>query len=255
MTTGPSKDSNKAPLEAAPFLTFPRKRGQGLVGQNKLSYAPNPILARASPCPRLRGKVRKGAASSGAHSGISHYKNFQGTPMQTILGIDPGSRITGYGIIRSDGQRHLYVASGVVKILKQDIGGCLSQIFQGVSEIVQLYHPMQAAIEQVFLARNANSALKLGQARGAAIVAMAIQGLTIAEYSARSIKQAVVGYGAAQKEQVQHMVKLLLNLPKAPSADAADALAVAICHAQTCRNIKIQPYLQPQKHPISGVTA
>ena len=153
--------------------------------------------------------------------------------MHIILGIDPGSRITGYGVIKSDGQKHTYVACGTVKILKEEIGERLAQIFQGVSEIVRQYQPMHAAIEQVFMARNANSALKLGQARGAAIVAMANQGLTVAEYSARSIKQAVVGYGAAQKEQVQHMVKLLLNLSQAPGPDAADALAIAICHAQT----------------------
>ncbi|HVV67663.1 MAG TPA: crossover junction endodeoxyribonuclease RuvC [Gammaproteobacteria bacterium] len=153
--------------------------------------------------------------------------------MHTIIGIDPGSRITGYGVIQSDGQKHIYIASGTVKTLNEAIGERLAQIFHGVSKIVQQYQPMHAAIEQVFMAKNANSALKLGQARGAAIVAMATQGLSVAEYSARAIKQAVVGYGAAQKEQVQHMVKLLLNLPQAPGSDAADALAIAICHAQT----------------------
>src|SRR5882757_1003142 len=112
--------------------------------------------------------------------------------MNTILGIDPGSRITGYGIIRSDGQRHQYIASGtVVTTRAETLPERLSLIFEGISETIRCYSPMEGAIEAVFMAQNAGSALKLGQARGAAIVAMASNGLTVAEYSARSVKQSV----------------------------------------------------------------
>jgi len=153
--------------------------------------------------------------------------------MATIIGIDPGSQVTGYGVIRSNGQKHLYVASGSIILRGKELPVRLKAIFGALNEIIQQYAPEQAAVEQVFMAKNAHSALKLGHARGAAIVALAQHNLSIAEYSARAIKQAVVGYGDAAKEQVQHMVKLLLNLNQSPSADAADALAVAICHAQT----------------------
>jgi crossover junction endodeoxyribonuclease RuvC len=157
--------------------------------------------------------------------------------MNTILGIDPGSRITGYGIIRSNGQRHQYIASGtVVTTRAKNLPERLALIFEGVSEIIRCYTPTEGAIEAVFMAQNAGSALKLGQARGAAIVAMASTGLTVAEYSARSVKQSVSGYGAADKAQVQYMVKLLLNVVGVAAIDAADALAVAICHAQSRHN-------------------
>lgn len=159
--------------------------------------------------------------------------------MDIILGIDPGSRVTGYGVIRSNGQRHQYIASGtVVATQEKNLPDRLSTIFAGITEVVQRYSPTQAAIEQVFMAQNANAALKLGQARGAAIVAMASQGLTVAEYAARAVKQAVSGYGAADKAQVQYMVKLLLNVLGAPAVDAADALAVAICHAQSYHTLQ-----------------
>lgn len=153
--------------------------------------------------------------------------------MTIILGIDPGSRITGYGIVRSDGQKHAYVTSGVVKTNGDNLTERLAQIYRSIQTIVQQYRPDECAIEEVFMAKNAASALKLGQARGAAIVAMASEDLAVAEYSARSIKQSVVGYGAADKAQVQHMIRLLLNIAGTPTADAADALAVAICHAQS----------------------
>ncbi len=155
--------------------------------------------------------------------------------MQTILGIDPGSRITGYGIIRSDGHKHLYVTSGRLILQADSLPERLAQIHTAISSIIREYQPLESAVEQVFMAKNANSALKLGHARGAAIVALAGAGLSVAEYSARSIKQCLVGYGAAGKEQVQHMVKLLLQLSGTPAVDAADALAVAICHAQSRR--------------------
>lgn len=153
--------------------------------------------------------------------------------MNTILGIDPGSQVTGYGIIRSDGQTHSYVASGSIIVRGQDFPSRLAQIFNAIHQIIAQHLPQEAAIEQVFMARNANSALKLGQARGAAIVALAKHPLLISEYSPRSIKQAIVGYGDASKQQIQHMTRILLNLTKVPPTDAADALAVAICHAQT----------------------
>jgi crossover junction endodeoxyribonuclease RuvC len=154
--------------------------------------------------------------------------------MRIILGIDPGSRITGYGVIRSNGQRHQYIASGTIVTLRaKTLPERLSLIFLGIVEIMQRYMPEEAAIESVFMAKNASAALKLGQARGAAIVAMSAHGLTVAEYAARSVKQAVSGHGAADKAQVQYMVKLLLNIRGTPAVDAADALAVAICHAQS----------------------
>jgi crossover junction endodeoxyribonuclease RuvC len=152
--------------------------------------------------------------------------------MPLILGIDPGSRTTGFGVIDSDGQRHRYIASGCIRMAELPLTERLQRIYAGIAEIVATYHPEQSAIEQVFLSNNADSALKLGQARGAAIVALMNHSLPVAEYSARQVKLAVVGKGSALKEQVQHMVVRILSLDKSPPADAADALAIAICHAQ-----------------------
>lgn len=149
-----------------------------------------------------------------------------------ILGIDPGSCITGYGIIQIEGSQLSYLDSGCIKMAKLAFSERLEKIFTGLQSVVQQYAPSEAAIEQVFMHINANAALKLGQARGAALVAVAAAKLMVSEYSARQVKQSVVGYGAANKQQVQHMVRLLLNLDKSPQADAADALAIAICHAQ-----------------------
>lgn len=151
-----------------------------------------------------------------------------------ILGIDPGSHITGFGIIEVvNNNKQLYVASGSIRVAKNSFGEQLQQIFTKISDLVSLYKPNESAIEQVFVHANANSALKLGQARGAAIVAIAKGNIKVFEYSARQIKQAVVGYGNAEKNQVQHMVKLLLKLQNKPQADEADALAIAICHANS----------------------
>ncbi|UTW01814.1 crossover junction endodeoxyribonuclease RuvC [Amphritea atlantica] len=150
-----------------------------------------------------------------------------------ILGIDPGSRITGYGIINSIGAKNEYVASGCIRIKGDELAERLKQVYAGVTEIIEHYCPQEMAIEQVFMARNPDSALKLGQARGVAIVAGANQGLEVAEYAARKVKQAVVGNGSADKSQVQHMVKSILKLPGLPQADAADALAIALCHSHT----------------------
>lgn len=149
-----------------------------------------------------------------------------------ILGIDPGSRITGFGVVNVlRNGKVVYVASGCVRVGKGSLGERLKVVYDGVAEIIRAYQPTAIAVEKVFLARNADSALKLGQARGAAIAAGANHALPVAEYTARQIKRTVVGGGAAQKRQVQHMVKALLELSGTPQADAADALACAICHA------------------------
>lgn len=153
--------------------------------------------------------------------------------MTIILGIDPGSRITGYGIIRVEGSRNIYLGSGCIRLTHEDAAERLRQIFVGLGEIIGTHRPDEAAIEQVFMHQNPGSALKLGQARGAAMVAAANANLKVAEYSARQIKQSVVGHGAAKKDQVQHMVCVLLNLTAKPQVDAADALAVALCHAHS----------------------
>jgi len=152
-------------------------------------------------------------------------------PVPVILGVDPGSRVTGFGLIRAEGARLDYVGSGCIRVGEDELPGRLKRIFECLTEIIEEHRPTELAIEQVFMARSAGSALKLGQARGAAIVAAVRLGLPVYEYSARRIKQSVVGNGAAEKEQVQHMVRALLRLPAAPQADAADALACAICHA------------------------
>lgn len=152
--------------------------------------------------------------------------------MERIIGIDPGSRVTGYGVIDADLGRLRFIACGVVKTtVEYPFSHRLNEIFEGVNEVVQLHGPAIAAIEDVFLASNPRSALKLGHARGAAVVAAMQNGLSVYDYSPRVVKQAVVGYGQADKVQVQHMVRVLLSLSRAPSSDAADALAVAICHA------------------------
>lgn len=154
--------------------------------------------------------------------------------MPIILGVDPGSRKTGFGVISSLSGRHEYIASGVIKVVDAPtLPDRLQRIFSGVSEVIEMYQPQEFAIESVFMAKSAGSALKLGQARGAAIVAATQQGLPVAEYEARKVKQSVVGSGAADKFQVQHMVRCLLSLESTPQEDAADALAIALCHANT----------------------
>lgn len=157
--------------------------------------------------------------------------------MSVILGIDPGSRITGYGVIRLVGGRLEYLGSGCIRTQGELLAPRLKQIYDGVSEVIAQFRPQLFAIEQVFMARNPDSALKLGQARGAAIVAAVNTGLEVAEYSARQVKLSVVGTGGADKTQVQHMVCQLLKLPASPQADAADALAVALCHAHTLQSL------------------
>ncbi len=150
--------------------------------------------------------------------------------MIRILGIDPGSQLTGYGIIDMDGNHATAVAHGVIKVKGAAAGDKLHLIFQELSRLISRHRPDEAAIERVFMHRNADSALKLGQARGAALTAIANSRLPSYEYTANQVKQATVGKGHAAKQQVQHMVKILLCLADPPAADAADALAVALCH-------------------------
>jgi crossover junction endodeoxyribonuclease RuvC len=149
---------------------------------------------------------------------------------QRILGIDPGSRITGFGILDFEGDKPVYVTSGTVKSQDGSFADRLKRIYLSIGEIVAEYQPDIVAVETVFMARNAGSALKLGQARSAALCATFAYELEVHEYAPREIKQAVVGTGAATKEQVQHMIVAMLQLNATPSADAADALATAICH-------------------------
>jgi len=150
-----------------------------------------------------------------------------------ILGIDPGLRITGFGVIRKQGNQLAYIASGTIKTADADLPQRLKTILQGVSEIIRTYSPDCAAIEKVFVNVNPQSTLLLGQARGAAICALVSADLAVAEYTALQVKQAVVGHGKAHKQQVQDMVQRLLLLSGMPSTDAADALGVAICHAHS----------------------
>lgn len=149
-----------------------------------------------------------------------------------ILGIDPGSRATGYGVIEVDNGRLNFVCCGVIRVVaKQSFPERLLEIHQGIAEVIEKHRPNRVAIEEVFMAKNPSSALKLGHARGVLVLAAMQRKLPLAEYTPRQIKQAVAGYGNADKAQIQHMVKAVLSLAKSPSHDAADALAVAICHA------------------------
>ncbi|ULJ69510.1 crossover junction endodeoxyribonuclease RuvC [Wielerella bovis] len=149
-----------------------------------------------------------------------------------ILGIDPGSRTTGFGIIDVVGRDFLYVASGCIKTIPNDeLAGRIGIIVRHISEIIDTYRPTQAAIEQVFVNVNPKATLMLGQARGATVAALVLRDLPVYEYTALQVKQAVVGQGKAAKEQVQHMVVQMLKLSGTPQADAADGLAVALTHA------------------------
>lgn len=154
-----------------------------------------------------------------------------------ILGIDPGSRVTGFGVVDVVGQHYQYVASGCIRMKSENFPQRLKEIYLGLDEVIASYHPTVAAIEQVFVKINVGGALKLGQARGAAICACVVRELLVEEYSANQVKKAVVGRGHATKEQVQHMVVTHMKLNKSPQADAADALAIALCHAQTYRTL------------------
>ena len=174
------------------------------------------------------------------------------TNRRRILGIDPGSRLTGFGVLDFVADKPSYVACGTVKSLDGTFPDRLKRIYVSVGEIVAEYKPDVIAVETVFMARNAGSALKLGQARSAALCASFAFDVDVYEYAPREIKQAVVGYGAAEKKQLQHMVKLLLSLDAAPSPhDAADALAVAICHAHICGASLTPPPSRTPRHQRS----
>ena len=150
-----------------------------------------------------------------------------------ILGIDPGLRVTGFGVIEQQNKQIKYVTSGRIKTSGSDLSERLKEIVEGVGEVIAQYGPDVAAIEKVFVNVNPQSTLLLGQARGAAIAAVVMKNITVAEFTALQVKQSVVGNGHADKSQVQEMVRRLLSLPAVPSTDAADALACAICYAHS----------------------
>ena len=150
-----------------------------------------------------------------------------------ILGIDPGSIATGYGIIDTEGNHSTHIDNGIIPVSGDSLADKLGIIHSGILDLIDQFAPAEIAIEQVFMHRNADSALKLGQARGAAITACAGRELPVFEYTANQVKKATVGKGHAAKQQVQHMVKVLLCLNEVPAADAADALAIALCHAHS----------------------
>jgi len=157
-----------------------------------------------------------------------------------ILGLDPGTRATGYGVIEKRENRFFFVTCGVIRTsAKTPLPDRLREIHAGVTEVIKEYGPSQAAVEDIFTAVNPRSALKLGHARGVIILAAMEHDLPVHEYSPRSVKQSVTGYGQAPKEQIQHMVRILLNLSAAPSHDAADALAIALCHANHYDNLHL----------------
>ena len=168
---------------------------------------------------------------------MPYTENFKQQNAIRILGIDPGLQITGFGVIESDGRSSRYIHSGNIRAngstgntgMPQKLG----LIFGKLTEIIHQYQPDEVAVEEIFISRNASSALKLGHARGAAISAAVQSRIPVSEYSARTVKQAVVGNGAANKEQIQHMVLRLLALRGSLQADEADALAVSLCHAHT----------------------
>ncbi len=161
-----------------------------------------------------------------------------------ILGIDPGSRLTGFGIIEVNGDQAIAVQHGVIKAGTGEFPERLGIIFAGICDLIGEHRPGEVAIETVFMSRNAGTALKLGQARGAAICAAISLGLPVSEYAPRSIKQAIVGRGGADKVQVQHMVTVLLQLKEKLQEDAADALAVALCHQHTQQTLNRMQRMQ-----------
>jgi crossover junction endodeoxyribonuclease RuvC len=173
-------------------------------------------------------------------------------PETRILGIDPGSRVTGYGVITVRDGRTVYVDSGCIRVAGDSLAERLKIIFEGVQEITRRYQPDVLAIEKVFVQRNVDSALKLGQARGAAICAAVTQTIPVYEYSPNQIKLAIVGKGHAAKEQVQHMVRVLLELNDLPASDAADALACGLCHSHTAGTMS---RMSARAHAVRGGAA
>ena len=169
--------------------------------------------------------------------------------MIRLLGIDPGLRLTGFGVIDVHNHTMRYVASGVIKVAGEALPERLRSLIDGIHEVVDTYKPDESVIEKVFVNVNPQSTLLLGQARGAAISALVLKDLPVHEYTALQLKKAVVGHGKAKKEQVQEMVARLLSLPRAPQADAADALAAAICHAQN----RVQLAMLGEKGALAGL--
>ncbi len=157
--------------------------------------------------------------------------------MNRILGIDPGSRLTGYGIIEMQERKAIWVTSGCIRMKAANLAERLREICEGIQSLLDEFQPNEMAIEQVFVHRNPSSALKLGQARGAAMSMVALRAIPVSEYSPTQIKQAIVGRGNAAKAQIQHMTMTLLGLSKLPQEDAADALAVALCHAHVNQSL------------------
>ncbi|WP_078120916.1 crossover junction endodeoxyribonuclease RuvC [Thiosocius teredinicola] len=153
--------------------------------------------------------------------------------MTRVLGIDPGSRVTGFGLIETDGVRSRHLHSGCIRTAAGEFPARLGEIFNGIRDVLSEWQPQEVAIEQVFVSRNASSALKLGQARGAAISAIVTHGLPVFEYTPAAVKQGLVGNGRAEKEQVQHMVRVILSMQTSMSLDESDALAIALCHAHS----------------------
>jgi len=167
--------------------------------------------------------------------------------MIRILGIDPGSRFTGYGIVEIRGDRTIAVTNGCLRVGDGELSQRLKQIHLGVLQLIQEYQPVEAAIESVFVHRNIDSALKLGQARGAAMTAISLSNIPVFEYTPAVVKKSVVGRGNAGKPQVQHMVGAILGLHKTIQSDAADALAVALCHGHL-RNAPAEIVLGRRRH-------
>ena len=157
----------------------------------------------------------------------------QGKGLIRVLGIDPGSVVTGYGLIESDGARSFHLTHGHIRVKGDNFADKLGHIHAALGEIIIEWEPQEVAIEQVFLSNNPMSALKLGQARGAAITAAVSRNLSVSEYAPRLVKKVVTGSGSADKQQVQTMVKALLQIVPVIQVDAADGLAIAICHAHS----------------------
>jgi crossover junction endodeoxyribonuclease RuvC len=166
---------------------------------------------------------------------------------EVILGIDPGSRITGYGLVCVRKRIAYYVDSGCIRTGNGTLSERLLIIFNALCDLLEQYRPVEVAIEQVFVHHNPSSALKLGHARGVAMVACASHRLPVYEYTPRAIKQAVVGFGGAEKDQVKHMVMRLLSLQSPPQQDAADALAVALCHSQVRQSVLAQNIMHKEE--------
>lgn len=157
-------------------------------------------------------------------------------PVVRILGVDPGSVVTGFGLIETDGRASVHVTHGHIRTGGADFAMRLGCIYRELGAVLDEWRPDEVAIEQVFLSQNPMSALKLGQARGAAIAAVVARSLPVAEYAPRAVKQTVTGHGGAEKAQVQNMVRSLLSITRAVQVDAADGLAIALCHAHSrCR--------------------